>query len=392
MYLTHATGVRIVEQYLNVSRFAQEIGKPFMMFETNSASCGGFSGVSDAFAAALWGLDYGLTLAYSNFTGALFHVGGQEVYYSVSSLFDERFRPRFLTQVPAPAIHSYVSMEAGRMLLIKFPPAPPSNQTAFRQWTVGECAPSFAGSLCLCYHGEGPMYYVVLAMTEVLGRSNQSQVIDLGANNGDQSTPAYAIYENGTPMRVALFNYLDDASGAHDLKVAISIGGEEAEQPASVPSSVRVKYLLAEHVTTKGNFTWAGQTLGANFKSDGRLRGEEAIVNVPCDTVNNTCTVTVPAPGFALVFLNDKAYEDSAPPGNTITFATTAHTRTINTATVDPKALETSNGHSGKDRVNMQSTSKGSSPNGASPLKEGLKQIVLTGLGVGFGAAFFALF
>jgi hypothetical protein len=229
-------------------------------------------------------------------------------------------------------------------------------------------------------------------MSEALGRSNQSQVIELGVNDGELSTPGYAIYENGTPMRIALFNFLDDASGAHDLRVVISIGGGETGQPASTPSSVRVKYLLAEHVTTKGNFTWAGQTLGPNFKSDGRLRGEEAIVNVPCDAATNTCTVAVPAPGFALVFLNDKAYEDSAPSGNTVTFATTARTRTVNTATIDPKALETSNGHSGKDRVEMQSTSKGSSPNGASPLKEGLKQVVMTGLGVGFGAVLFTLF
>jgi hypothetical protein len=241
------------------------------------------------------------------------------------------------------------------------------------------------------FHDEGPMYYAVLAMSEVLGRSNQSQVIDLGVNDEDQFTPGYAIYENGTPMRAALFNYLDDASGAHDLKVAISIGGGETGQPASTPSSVRVKYLLAEHVTSKRNFTWAGQTLGANFKSDGRLRGEETIVNVPCDTVTNTCTVTVPAPGFALVFLNDKAFEDSTPPGNTFTFATTARTRTVNTATVDPKALETSNGHGGKDRLDIQSTSKGSSPNGASRLKEGLARVVMTGLAVGFGAVLVTL-
>jgi hypothetical protein len=228
-------------------------------------------------------------------------------------------------------------------------------------------------------------------MSEIMGRSNRSQVIDLGVNNGEQSTPGYAIYENGTPMRLALFNYLDDSSGAHDLRVSISIGGGETGQAASTPPSVRVKYLLAEHVTSKVNITWAGQTLGTNFKSDGRLRGEESIVNVPCDTTSNTCTVTVPAPGFALVFLNDKAFEDSTPSGNTLTFATTARTKTVNTATIDPKALETSNGHKGKDRVKMQSTSKGSSPNGASRLKEGLAQVVMTGLGVGFGAALFTL-
>lgn len=235
------------------------------------------------------------------------------------------------------------------------------------------------------------MYYSVLAMAEILGRSNQSQVIDLNVNNGELSTPGYAIYENGVPMRVALFNYLDDTSGAHDLKVAISIGGGETGQPATTPSSVRVKYLLAEHVTSKVNITWAGQTLGMNFKSDGRLRGKESIVNVPCDAGTNTCTITVPAPGFALVFLNDKAFEESTPPGNTVTFATTARTKTVNTATIDPKALETSNGHRGKDRVKMQSTSKGSSPNGASRLKEGLAQVLMTGLGAGFGAALVAL-
>ena len=270
-------------------------------------------------------------------------------------------------------------------------PAPPSNQTAYRQWTVGEC--KFRSVIPCAYEtrGEGPMYYSILAMAEVLGRSNQSQVVDLGVNGGEPSTPGYAIYENGTPMRLALFNYLDDASGAHDLSVTISIGGGETGQPASTPSSVRVKYLLAEHVTAKTNLTWAGQTLGANFRSDGRLRGEETVVNVPCDTATNTCSIRVPAPGFALVFLSDKAFEDSTPPGGTITFATTARTRTVNTATIDPKALETSNGHRGKDRVNMQSTSKGSSPNGASRLKEELTQVVLTGLGVGFGAAFVAL-
>jgi len=54
------------------------------MFETNTASCGGFPGTSDAFVGALWGLDYGLTMANSNFTEALWHVGDQNVYYNMS--------------------------------------------------------------------------------------------------------------------------------------------------------------------------------------------------------------------------------------------------------------------------------------------------------------------
>jgi hypothetical protein len=52
---------------------AQSYDLPFVMFETNSASCGGFAGISDSFGSALWALDYGLQMAYSNFTTALLY-------------------------------------------------------------------------------------------------------------------------------------------------------------------------------------------------------------------------------------------------------------------------------------------------------------------------------
>ena len=233
---------------------------------------------------------------------------------------------------------------------------------------------------------KGPMYYATLAMTEIMGRNNQSQVLWLNVNEGNPSTPGYAIYENGTPMKVALFNFLNDPSGAHDLNVTISIGGGGTGQPAGTPLSVRVKYLLADQITTKNNITWAGQSLGANFKSDGRLQGEEKVVTVPCNAVNNTCTVRIPAPGFALVFLNDKAYTNSVPSGDVVTFATTAYTRTINTATIDPEVLATSNGHSGKDRLRVGSTSNESRPNGAVSLKERIVNGLMAFFGVALGA------
>lgn len=54
------------------------------MLETNTASCGGFKGISDSFGAALWGLDISLQLAAANFSQTLFHIGGQNDYYNVS--------------------------------------------------------------------------------------------------------------------------------------------------------------------------------------------------------------------------------------------------------------------------------------------------------------------
>lgn len=57
-----------------------------LMFETNTASCGGFPGISDSYGAALWATDYAMQMAHGNFSGSLFHVGGQNVFYNVSVL------------------------------------------------------------------------------------------------------------------------------------------------------------------------------------------------------------------------------------------------------------------------------------------------------------------
>lgn len=86
-YLNHDAGRQIIAPYLNSTAIAQAASKPFVMFETNTASCGGFPGLSDSFGASLWALDYGLQMAYSNFSGALLHVSGQDVYYNVCLFF-----------------------------------------------------------------------------------------------------------------------------------------------------------------------------------------------------------------------------------------------------------------------------------------------------------------
>ncbi|KAF8636113.1 hypothetical protein AX17_003816 [Amanita inopinata Kibby_2008] len=303
-YLTHDAGINLVANYLNSSSIAQQKGKPFVMFETNTASCGGFGGLSDAFTASLWGVDYALQMAYVNFSMAMFHVGGQNVFYNPFT-------------------------------------APPTNQSHFHQWTVG------------------PIYYSALVMAETLG--NSSQVLDMTYvnNNINHQTPAYVIYENGKPARIALFNYVTDPSGAHDVNVTISIGGQATGQSNATPAQVTVKYLRAQSVATKGNITWAGQTFGSYFESDGRPMGQESIQTVQCDQSNNACTIPVYAPSFALVFLSDDSLKE-VESGPYTTYSTTAVTKSHNTATVDPSVLATSNGHGGFDKQRLGSTSKGS--------------------------------
>lgn len=83
MFLNHNNVQTLNTAYANTSQIAQSLGKPFVMLETNSASCGGFSGLSDSFAASMWTVDYSLNQAMLNFSHSLQHVGGQSDYYNV---------------------------------------------------------------------------------------------------------------------------------------------------------------------------------------------------------------------------------------------------------------------------------------------------------------------
>ena len=65
---------------------------------------------------------------------------------------------------------------------------------------------------------------------------------------------------------------------------------------------------------------------------------------VSCDQSKNSCQIKVPAPGAALVFLSPPAQALASASSATQTFATTAATKLVPTASVDPTALAHSNG------------------------------------------------
>jgi len=202
------------------------------MFETNTASCGGFAGLSNSFGATLWATDYGLQLAFANFSNALLHIGGQNVFYNPFT-------------------------------------SPPTNQAGFNQWTVGG------------------VYYSAIVLAEAFGTSNTSRVMDLNPNGGNEYTPAYAIYEYGALSKVAVFNYVDDRSGASNLSITLAVQG------GSLSSTVKVKYLEAPSVSTRDDIKWAGQTMGRSFQADGRFKGTLNITTIACTL--GTCTIPLPA-------------------------------------------------------------------------------------------------
>ncbi|KAF8320741.1 hypothetical protein DL93DRAFT_1730126 [Clavulina sp. PMI_390] len=278
--------------------------KPLIMFETNTASCGGFPGLSDSFGAALWSVDWTMQLAYRNFSGAMFHFGGQNASYNA-------FTP------------------------------PPSDWSFAYQWTTG------------------PVFYSMLMVAEALGSSNVSQVIDLQLNDNSLYTPGYAIYENGQPARVLLINFIDDGgTGTAAYTGYIHIGGTSGLADTT-PTTVTVRYLSSPSVTEKYNITYGGQSMGgAMFESDGRIQGEQQTETVQC-SADTGCPIRVPAPGAALVFMSQQAQDESYDSALVATYSTSYFSE--GGPTVDSQVLATSNGRGGPDEKQhpLGSTSKG---------------------------------
>ena len=59
---------------------AESVGVPFVLGEANSASCGGQDGVSNAFASALWSIDFMFAMSQINISRVNFHGGGTSKY------------------------------------------------------------------------------------------------------------------------------------------------------------------------------------------------------------------------------------------------------------------------------------------------------------------------
>ncbi len=62
-------------------------------------------------------------------------------------------------------------------------------------------------------------------MAEVIGKSGKARVMDLNANEGNVFTPAFAIYEDGVPVRVLIINFVTNPLGTNDINVNITADG-----------------------------------------------------------------------------------------------------------------------------------------------------------------------
>eukprot|EP01102_Stenamoeba_stenopodia_P007627 TRINITY_DN2143_c0_g1_i2.p1 TRINITY_DN2143_c0_g1~~TRINITY_DN2143_c0_g1_i2.p1 ORF type:complete len:300 (-),score=40.39 TRINITY_DN2143_c0_g1_i2:283-1182(-) len=82
--LEDEASVGAVEFQADWIKLTHEAGLIYRQGEANSISCGGYSGVSNVFGAALWALDYMFNLANVSADGVNFHNSGQAYYNAIS--------------------------------------------------------------------------------------------------------------------------------------------------------------------------------------------------------------------------------------------------------------------------------------------------------------------
>jgi hypothetical protein len=123
---------------------ARAHGLPIAMAETNSASCGGMPGVSNAFASTLWGLDFAFSQAQDGFANVDFHFsyrpGGGSSYNPVDTYGRQDSTGRWhYRNVAEPLYYAMYLMSheaAGERLL----PATTRSRANIRAYAVADCA------------------------------------------------------------------------------------------------------------------------------------------------------------------------------------------------------------------------------------------------------------
>lgn len=157
-----------------------------------------------------------------------------------------------------------------------------------------------------------PTYYALLPAAEALNAKNGTFVLDLNINNNTQNSTSagYGLYDGKTSALYGMvfFNFADAGNGTTSFPVTTG----------NASQTLLVRYLSAPSVEEKFNISWGGKTLNGVGDAIMVDSGSAADQQFQC---NSTCTVEVPSPGVAVVWL-DATEQNTA--GNSSS-STTSH-------------------------------------------------------------------
>lgn len=235
-----------------------------VMSEFNTVSCGGIPGISDTFGAgSLWTVDYALQMASAGYGAAYIHTREPGISYNLME----------------PVTSENEKDDSGS------DSASESKTDSATGWNTL------------------PPYYAVLATAEILQSEATVKVVDLNISNSTSNTSAtvagYGIYDtaDSSLTRIVLFNF---AENGEVVKFGFNLPDNTRRGPAH-----QVKYLSSNHVSAKWDIAWGGKTFNDvknGLAVDAPLE-DWARRDTSLDCSSN-CTLDVPGPAMAVVFLN----------------------------------------------------------------------------------------
>lgn len=175
---------------------ANQAGKPVIMTEFSSVSCGGYPNVSDTFGATLWSVDYAMQMSMVGYSAVHLHTRERNISYN---LFD----------YPGDGVDG---------------------------WTTK------------------PIYYSYFPVLQGLQNPSGSRVVDLGLNSS--SAAGYGIYDQETSelYRLILINFKDGNGPVNFTIPAIS------SPRAGGGKNATVKFLTAPSLHEGSDISWSGIT------------------------------------------------------------------------------------------------------------------------------------
>lgn len=258
--MNHTSTVASIAHQVNESSLLASYGLPFILGETNSLYNEGAPGLSNAFGAALWGVDFSLYIASQTIQRVHFHQGTNYRYAS-------------------------------------WQPVQTNTTTLGTKAPYVQSSKSWANTNTIRYYGN-------IAVAASLGNSSNSNVSVANIPLSSEFESAYAIYENEQLSKVGIvnlveYNYTGSTAGTRP----------SAQYTLSVPSgyedcTIRVQRLMANGSDAVTGISWDGTSYNCELDNGKPVllpnvtRGETATIS------NGQVIVDVPYSSFALLSFN----------------------------------------------------------------------------------------
>lgn len=196
---------------------ARARGVEYWLAETNSVSCGGAHGVSDAFGAGLWAIDWLFNGAALGYRGMNFHGAG--------------------------------------------------SGAAYAPWSYG------AGDVPKVH----PLYYAMLAFARTIGRGAQAYILPAGSRlldvkSSQHQLSVWSVGHRASGVRKVIVNHRDIAPGAVNASVTVRL------THGTWHSEAGLTVFEAPSAYATDGVRLGGQTFDCT--TDGRIRGTAQVVRV----------------------------------------------------------------------------------------------------------------